>query len=123
MSRRLLICMHEHSVFNVCCMKRICKGCDLTAKKRQIRGMFDCAFCGTPYPDTDAEMLAMIQARAEKKDPDAISNLGMKYYFGSLGLQKDACRAAELWTEAVELGSIEALLSLGHSQIKGRSVP
>ena len=34
----------EHSVFNLCCMKRICNGCDMAAQKR---GMLDCAFCRT----------------------------------------------------------------------------
>ena len=39
--------MGEFSVFKWCCMKLICNGCNIAAKKR---GMFDCPFCRTPYP-------------------------------------------------------------------------
>ena len=55
----------------------------------------------------------MVQARVEKKDPAAIEHLGGKYFVGRNGLQKDVQRVIELWTEAAELGSIEALNSLG----------
>ena len=37
---------NKHSAFNICCMKTICNGCNVAAKKR---GMFDCPFCRTPY--------------------------------------------------------------------------
>ncbi|EJK47299.1 hypothetical protein THAOC_33990 [Thalassiosira oceanica] len=102
--------MGEHSAFMACCMKRICKGCDYAAQKR---GMFDCAFCRTPIPDNDADTLAMIQARVAKRDHEAINYLGQRYFFGQLGLQKDARKAFELWAEAAELGSIQALFNLG----------
>ena len=39
--------------------------------------------------------------------------MGKKYFYGSLGLAKDVPRAIELWTEAAELGSIDAHESLG----------
>ena len=42
-----------------------------------------------------------------------------KYFFGTLGLQKDLRKAVELWTEAAELGSIEALFNLGVSYCTG----
>ena len=64
----------------------------------------------------------MIQARVAKKDPAAICFLGKKYYFGDLGLQKDARRAVELWTEAAELGWIGALCSLGNAYYLGDGV-
>ncbi|EJK45863.1 hypothetical protein THAOC_35500 [Thalassiosira oceanica] len=108
--------MSYHSSFNACCMKRICKGCDLAARKR---GMKDCLFCRTPSPDNDVDKLAMIRARVEKKDPAAIKLLGDLYYHGSLGLQKNMRRAMELWTEAAELGSIEALYHLGDAHFFG----
>ena len=75
--------------------------------------MFNCAFCRTPNPDSDGDKLALVQARVEKKDPEAINVLAQKYYHGGLGLQKDMRRAVELWIEAAELGSIEALYNLG----------
>ena len=64
----------------------------------------------------------MIQARVEKKDPDAINFLGQKYFYGELGLQKDMRKAVELWTEAAELGSIEALFNLGDAYYHGDGV-
>ena len=108
--------MEDHSVSSACCMKRVCNGCDLAAKKK---GMFDCAFCRTPEPEGDADALAMLQARVSKKDPVAIFFLGLKYCHGSLGLQKDMRMAVELWTEAAELGSIEALYNLGVAHESG----
>ena len=111
--------MGEHWGFMVCCMKRVCNGCDYAAQKR---GMFGCPFCRAPYADNDADALAMIQERAVKKDPDAIYNLGIKYYHGELGLQKDMRKAVELWTEAAELGSVDALYSLGSAYYNGEGV-
>ena len=84
--------------------------------------MDDCAFCRTPPPHNDDDSLAMVQARVEKKDPEAIYFLGKKYFFGSLGLQEDMTRAVELWTEAAELGSIDALNSLGDAYRRGDGV-
>ena len=111
--------MEKHSSSNVCCMKRICDGCDLAAEKR---GMDECPFCRTPYPKNEAEMLAMIQARVLKKDPEAIYFIGKQYYHGELGLQKDMRRAVELFTEAAELGSIDATYTLGILYDRGYGV-
>ncbi|EJK45952.1 hypothetical protein THAOC_35408, partial [Thalassiosira oceanica] len=102
--------MGKHSCFNVCCMKRICDGCDIAA---QARGMCDCPFCRSPYSDNDADKHAMVQARVAKKDQEAINFLGEQYFRGDVGLQKDMQRAVELWTEAAELGSTKALFNLG----------
>ena len=104
--------MNCHSALNACCTKRICNGCDVAAHKR---GMFDCPFCRTPRPVNDAAaILAMTQARVAKKDPEAIYLLGQRYLHGENGLQKDTRRAVELWTEASELGSIQAQFDLGN---------
>ena len=111
--------MSEHSLFNACCMKRICDGCNLAA---QGRGMHDCPFCRKPYPDNDADVLVMIQARVEKEAPEAIYHLGEKYFQGVLGLRKDVRKGVELWTEAAELGSIEALFNLGAAHERGLGV-
>ena len=115
----VLLPLGEHSVVNTCCMKLICNGCNLAAQKR---GMFDCAFCRTPRSVTDADKLAMIQARVGKKDPEAIFFLGGLYAQGGLGLQKDARQAVELWTEAAELGSVDALFNLGIVYYQGMGV-
>ena len=117
--------MGKHSVFNVCCMKRLCNGCSSAAAKK--RGMFDCPFCRTSFPDENdanapADLLAMVQARVAKKDPEAISVLGQKYRLGELGLPMDRQKAIELYTEAAELGSIGALFNLGNAYDDGDGV-
>jgi len=108
--------MEKHSVFMTCCLKQICRGCHVAALKR---GMFDCAFCRTPMAGNDADRLAMIQTRVAKKDPQAILYLGRAYYHGTFGLQKDTRRAFQLYTEAAELGSVDALFSLGNAYEDG----
>ncbi|EJK45768.1 hypothetical protein THAOC_35601 [Thalassiosira oceanica] len=86
-------------------------GCDLEATQR---GIYDsCPFCKTNVPNDDASILAMIYKRVDKGDAEAISFLGNNYYHGSLGLAKDIRRARELWTEAAELGSLDAHFGLG----------
>ena len=82
-----------------------------------------CAFCRTPYPDNEADELAMIQARVAKKDPSAIVRLGENYCFAQLGLQEDMQKAIELWAEAAELGSLDALYHLGNAYERGKGVP
>ena len=50
--------MDEHSVFNTCCMKRVCKGCCVAMK---LRGMVStCPFCRTPTPDDDTGCLSSL---------------------------------------------------------------
>ena len=111
--------MGRYSSFNCCCMKRICKGCDMAA---QSRGMRDCPFCRTPYKARDADNLAMIMARVKKKDPVAINYLGSMYSNGILGVQKDTVKAVELYAEAAEFGSIEALCNLAVAYDRGDGV-
>ncbi|EJK71551.1 hypothetical protein THAOC_06991, partial [Thalassiosira oceanica] len=109
-----------HSKMNACCMKRVCDGCIFAAYRR---GIYDrCEFCRTPLPDDDASILAMIQKRVGKGDEEAMSFLGNKYFYGNLGLAKDVSRAIELWTEAAELGSLDAHHNLGRTYYKGDGV-
>jgi len=110
---------YEHSAFLVCCMKMICHGCLLAMEKR---GMDDCPFCRSPILEKDAYDLTIIEARVLKKDPEAMTFLGGQYFAGQFGLQKDSKKAVELWTEAAELGSIEALYSLGNEYGRGEMV-
>ncbi|EJK77200.1 hypothetical protein THAOC_00984 [Thalassiosira oceanica] len=106
----------KHSSFNTCCIKMVCNGCALSAALSAMKvgiGSILCEFCRTPRAKNDAESLARIQARVGKKDPEAIRFLGDQYMGGELGLEKDAARAIELWTEAAELGSADACFQLG----------
>ena len=116
----ILIPMEEHSTFIECCMKKICHGCGIAAAKVGMAPA--CVFCRTPCPDSDADKLSMVQARAQKKDPEAIYHLGDGCFHGNLGLQKDVQRAIELWTEAAELGSLNAMFSLGVAYSQGVGV-
>ena len=86
--------------------------------------MDKCPFCRTPSPadDDDASYLAMIKKRVDKGDADAIYILGNMYFHGNLGLTKDVPRAVELWTEAAELGSIDAHFYLGVAYYYGDGV-
>jgi len=111
--------VQEHSTFTFCCIERICHGCAMAAKQR---GMSDCPFCRTPYPDNNADALAMIQVRVEKKDPVAMFFLGDIYCHGGLGLQMDMRRAIKLLEEAAKLGSSEALYNLGIAYYHGEGV-
>ena len=112
--------MSKHAKMNVCCMKRVCNGCILAARQR---GVYEsCPFCRTPHPADDASTLQMIQKRVSKGDAEAIKHLGSKYYHGSLGLTKDVPRAIELYTEAAELGSVDAHFNLGAAYYRGDGV-
>ncbi|EJK64879.1 hypothetical protein THAOC_14338 [Thalassiosira oceanica] len=76
----------------------------------------------TPLPADDASQLAMIQKRVNKGDADAINHLGHKYYFCMLGFTKDVPQAIQLWTEAAELGSLDAHCQLGILYYYGHGV-
>ena len=112
--------MHKHSKLNTCCMKLVCDGCILAAHQRGINDR--CPFCRTPVPADDASQLAMVQKRVDKGDAAAIKFLGQKYFHGLLRLAKDVPRAIELWTEAAELGSLDAHFALGHVYYYGDGV-
>ena len=73
----------RQSKMNVCCMKRICKGCVLVAKRRGIYG--SCPFCRTSHPVDDTSTLIMIRKRVDKGDADATNFLGAMYCNGELG--------------------------------------
>ena len=110
----------QNSKFNVCCMKRMCDGCVLAARRRGI--LDKCPFCRTHLPRGDASEVAMIRKRAKKGDAAALNFLGGKHYFGQSGVAKDVPRAIELWTEAAELGSLDAHYALAQFYYDGDGV-
>ncbi|EJK53348.1 hypothetical protein THAOC_27235 [Thalassiosira oceanica] len=112
--------MNNYSKFNACCMKKVCNGCALAARQRGLFG--SCPFCRTPFSTDDTSLLAMIKKRVSKGDAVAIGNLAEQHYQGSLGVAKDVPRAIELWTEAAELGSLDAHYQLGDSYYTGDGV-
>jgi len=110
----------QNSKFNVCCMKRMCDGCVLAARRRGI--LDKCPFCRTRLPRGDASELAMIRKRARKGDAAALNFLGGKHYFGQSGLARDVPRSIKLWTEAAELGSLDAHYALAQFYYDGDGV-
>ena len=110
----------NHSMFKVCCMEIVCNGCLVSAIKMGINDK--CPFCRTPRPKDDAKSLEMVQARVQKNDLVAIRFLGDQYSKGRLGLEKDMSRAVELWTEAANLGSVDACYGLGQAYRRGDGV-
>ena len=105
--------VERHARTSGCCTKRICKGCLLAAHQRGVYGR--CPFCRTAFPNNEASALSIMQMqrRVDKNDAEATMQLGSECYKGSNGLTKDVPRAIELWTEAAELGSIDAHHQLG----------
>ncbi|EJK53432.1 hypothetical protein THAOC_27139, partial [Thalassiosira oceanica] len=89
---------------------------------RYSQGLLNEGHERTPHPSDKASGLAMVQKRVRKRDAEAIYYLGNQYCHGGLGLTKDRPRAIELWTEAAELGSVEAHFMLGHTYYKGDGV-
>ncbi|EJK54163.1 hypothetical protein THAOC_26274 [Thalassiosira oceanica] len=112
--------MDKHAKMNVCCTKTVCNGCVLAAQQRGLNNR--CPFCRTPHPSDDASKLEMIQKRVSKGDADAINYHAGQYFLGNIGLPKDVPRAVELFTEAAELGSIDARNSLGSRYYFGEGV-
>ena len=110
----------RHSKFRACCSKLVCNGCILAAHERGIGDR--CPFCRTPLASDDASELAMMRKRVSKGDAKATYHLAQKYHYGKLGLTKDVPRAIELFTEAAELGSVDAHCSLGSKYYNGECV-
>ena len=108
----------KQSMFNPCCTKKVCNGCNLAARKRNMR---DCPFCRAPTPD-EQQVLAMIQKRVAAGDPVAIFDLGAQYRSGQYGLNKDVTKAVELYERAAELGVKDAHFNLGVLYAKGTDV-
>ena len=112
--------MKRHSKFMPCCMKIVCDGCILASRRQGIGNT--CPFCRTPAPDSEADIIALVQKRADAKDPVAIEFLASAFYDGSYGLQQDVTMAIELWTEAARLGNLDAHYTFGYSYCNGKDV-
>ncbi|EJK58157.1 hypothetical protein THAOC_21739 [Thalassiosira oceanica] len=104
--------VERNARMNACCTKLVCNGCILAARQRGM--LFDrCPFCRANLAVDEPSLLAMIRKRVDKRDAGAICFLGSLYEKEKLGLAKDVPRAIELWTEAADLGSIDAHYQLG----------
>ena len=101
----------EQSMLKLCCMKSVCNGCILAARKH---GMRNCPFC--------RQTLDMTQKRIDAGDPVAMLHVGDEYLYGNNGLEKDVARAIELYERAAELGMKEANYKIGCLYVEGKDV-
>ena len=73
-----------------------------------------CAFCRTPLPESDEEVLARLRKRVELKDPNALFSMAMKYGDGARGLPVDELKCIDLLRQAAGLGFPSAQYQLGN---------
>ncbi|EJK72659.1 hypothetical protein THAOC_05789 [Thalassiosira oceanica] len=112
--------MTKSSSLQTCCMKMVCHGCNLASVQRGLKDI--CPFCRTPNPDGDAAILALVRKRVDARDPVATEFLASAYHRGNRGLQQDIPRSIELWTEAANLGDLNAHFNLGYRYWSGKGV-
>jgi hypothetical protein len=112
--------LHErlHTYF-ACCGKTICRGCDYQHQKKSGKHPM-CAFCRSPVPRSDEELLARLRKRVELKDPHALVNLAVKYEFGRDGLSADQAKCIELLRQSAALGFPAAHFQLANYHHNGK---
>jgi hypothetical protein len=101
-----------------CCGKFICGGCDFQ-HKRKSGEQKTCAFCRTPMPNSDEEILARVRKRVERNDPIALLNLALKYAYGFHVLPVDQAKCIELLRQSADLGFSDAQHRLGEYHYEG----
>jgi hypothetical protein len=116
-----------HKYF-ACCGKMICGGCELQHKRKsreratergQSPARPTCAFCRTPMPNSDEEIVARVRKRVKLNDPRALLNLASKYAHGTRGLPADQSKCIELLRESAGLGFSDAQHMLGDYHYDG----
>ena len=118
----------EHLVFQACCGKLICMGCNyaqdkedhISGKRREDCGA--CAFCRAPAPKTEKELIDRLNRCVERKDTNAMDHLAKHYLDGNIGLQKNFAKAIELFLEAGKLGCADAYYNVGNLYCAGNGV-
>jgi hypothetical protein len=108
------------SIFMSCCCKKICDGCNLANKIREIKAGLEhrCPFCREPAPDTDEQHDSLIINRIKKNDPVAMTQMGKKH----LMIREDHGKSFEYFTKAAELSDAAAHGCLGLMYRNGDSV-
>ena len=92
-----------------CCVRKVCMSCANKIDPKEI-----CALCQTPYPKNNQEILAWLRRHVNNDVPEAVKFLGDMYRQGDNGLLKSEKKAAKIYKRAVELGDIDAMVSLGN---------
>ena len=107
------------SVLASCCCKRICNGCNIANKKREILGRLEqkCAFCRKANPETDEEIIEQFMKRIEANDPIAMCRIGAERYNGG-----NYTAAIEYLSRAASLGDVSAHFELSCLYYLGQGV-
>ncbi|EGB07834.1 hypothetical protein AURANDRAFT_26920 [Aureococcus anophagefferens] len=103
-------------MLRICCCRTVCESC------QDKIGTGACPLCRLPCPKNEAEDLARLRRHVENEVPEAITHLGDSYQEGWYGLVKSDKKAAKIWKRAVELGDVEAMVSLGELHQRGSAV-
>ena len=107
-------------LFETCCSKIICRGCDIANKLlREREGQLreTCPFCRHPQPKTPEEQDKNIMKRAAANDSFAIRQMGMKCY-----REGDYEGSFKYLSKAAELGDVGAHHFLGALYLEGKGV-
>ena len=111
--------------YKTCCGKVICSGCIHAPLYDDQGNKVDnkkCAFCRTPAPTTDEEVIRRTKKRIDLDDPIAIFNHANNYHNGKNGFPQNYAKALELWHRACELGFAEAYCGIGYAYDNGGGV-
>ena len=96
----------------------VCRSCE------ERIGYDSCPLCRVPSTDSPAEVLSRLRRHVENDVPEAINQLGELYRTGdeTFGIVKSYKKAAKIFKRGVELGSVDAMVSLGRLFSTGRGV-
>jgi len=117
--------LQSGSRYQTCCGKVICSGCAHASVYDDQGNEVDnekCAFCRTPDPTSEEEMVERYKIRVEANDPKAMFKLGVWYSEGIYGYSLDHKKALELYYRAADLGYAEAYCNIGYAYSNGEGV-
>ncbi|KAH8052553.1 hypothetical protein JL722_10103 [Aureococcus anophagefferens] len=123
------ICLEQRPLkensFLSCCSKLICTTCGwkYAAYQQATTGEVRCPLCRHVVPFDDAETIDLMRKNVERGDTAAMTQLGLYYRDGKMGLRVDLSRAASYYERAAALGHLGAMVDLGIACEGGRGVP
>ena len=85
-------------------------------------GLDLCAFCRTPPPSSDEEVVKRVKELMKNNKCEAFTYLGGCYFNGAQGLPQDYQKANKLYLMAGELGCAKGYYNLGMSYENGKGV-
>ena len=107
------------SALMACCSKKICHGCTIANKMREIEMRLEhtCPFCREAVPKTTKACYKQNLKRVKMNDPTAMCHHGMLQYE-----KGHYSRALEHWIKAAELDYALAHYHLAHLYLNGEGV-